>query len=65
MRIVVHEPTVEAPEEASAVATAVLAALVTELRVLSDGGLSAGRLSRRRRPAAGSRGLIDAADRPD
>ena len=42
MRIVVHEPTVEAPEEASAVATAVLAALVTELRVLSDGDLSAG-----------------------
>jgi hypothetical protein len=38
MRIVVHEPTVEAPEEAARVAAAVLAALVAELGVLSDGG---------------------------
>jgi hypothetical protein len=41
MRVVVHEPTVEAPEEATRVATAVLAALAAlaaELGTLSDGG---------------------------
>ncbi|WP_419707437.1 hypothetical protein [Promicromonospora sp. NFX87] len=38
MRVVVHEPTVEAPEEAAQVATAVLAALAAELSTLSDGG---------------------------
>ena len=38
MRVVVHEPTVEAPEEAARVATAVLAALAAELSTLCDGG---------------------------
>jgi hypothetical protein len=42
MRIVVHEPTVEAPEEAARVAGAVLAAVVTELAALADGPPSSG-----------------------
>jgi hypothetical protein len=38
MRIVVHEPTVEAPEEAARVAAVVLAAVVTELGELDADG---------------------------